>query len=449
MKITCKRDKKKIFFNKSDIFISYRSIGGKEFAGRLHDRLEKEGYRVFIDVEKLNSGKYREQIFSCIEQITDFLLILSLNALDFSREDDLFREEIEYALKLEKNIVLIELDNFEWPKQMSETIEYLKTFDSIPGNHRLFDQMITALTIKNKNTKRKLLHSRKHWDFQKKLTYFGSIFAILVGITIILYFYYTKSMPVFSLNIKDQLGFIEYSDDGNWALEYVITNKGGNASGVTIKPKGNLNVSIVSQMGDIPYRMANITLEFTDFFTDLYSYDDMNDVSVNIYESKANIVESYLAAIDSSLRKNAMYIHEYVLKIYFYITYTDVFGITHYDIMETENNYHYMINITNETTDHYRRYISDTTLLKCKSIDDPYLITPLGDGSYINTDVESLVDNIKSHESLFNVNCINHSTTNVTTYNGSYFHSSKIIPDVNNFAKGTHATHKGCTFKIE
>ncbi|KAI4447780.1 hypothetical protein C823_002299 [Eubacterium plexicaudatum ASF492] len=129
--------------------------------------MEKEGYHVFIDVKNLNSGKYREQIFSHIKQATDFLLILSPNALDFSKRDDLFREEIEYALKLQKNIVLIKLENFEWPKQMSETIEYLKTCDSIPEDHRLFDQMITTLTTRDKSTKKKLLQSRKHWNFQK------------------------------------------------------------------------------------------------------------------------------------------------------------------------------------------------------------------------------------------------------------------------------------------
>ncbi|GFI25061.1 hypothetical protein IMSAGC012_00167 [Lachnospiraceae bacterium] len=448
MKMTHKKDKKYIFSKKSDIFISYRSNGGKEFAGRLHDRLEKEGYRVFIDVANLNSGKYREQIFSHIKQATDFLLILSPNALDFSKKDDLFKEEIEYALKLQKNIVLIKLENFEWPKQISKTIEYLKTFDSIPENHRLFEQMITALTTKDKNTKKKLLQSRKHWNFQKTLLYFGIMFAVLTVITIILYYYYAKSMPVFSLSIKDELGFIEYSDDESWSLEYLITNKGENASSVTISPKGSLNFSIVSELGDIPYRMANITIEFTDFFTDSYSYDDINDVSVNIIESNADIVGSYLATIDSSLRENAMYIQEYALKIYFYITYTDVFGITHRDIMEPENNYNY---ITNVDENSYLRYISDTTLLKCKSIDEPYLILPIGTGNHIDTDVKDLVADLKSDETLFDKDCISHENgendVELEVYLASYFPCSHFITNMNGLVEGPHIKHKGCTFK--
>uniref|UniRef100_N2BKL8 TIR domain-containing protein n=1 Tax=Eubacterium plexicaudatum ASF492 TaxID=1235802 RepID=N2BKL8_9FIRM len=443
--MTHKKDKKYIFSKESDIFISYRSNGGKEFAGRLHDRLEKEGYHVFIDVKNLNSGKYREQIFSHIKQATDFLLILSPNALDFSKRDDLFREEIEYALKLQKNIVLIKLENFEWPKQMSETIEYLKTCDSIPEDHRLFDQMITTLTTRDKSTKKKLLQSRKHWNFQKILLYFGSMFAVLTGLTIIIYFYYIKSMPVFSLSIKDQLGFIEYSDDESWSLEYVITNIGENASSVTISPKGSLNFSIVSELGDIPYRMGNITIEFTDIFADSYSYDDMNDVSVSILESNANIAGSYLAAIDSSLRENAMYIQEYALKIYFYITYTDVFGITHCDIMEPENNYNY---ITNGDENSYQRYLSDTTLLKCKSIDEPYMILPMMNGSHIDTDVKEFVDDLKSDETLFDIDCISHEDgVEIESYLSSYFPCSYLITNMNGLVEGVHIKHKNCVSK--
>lgn len=448
MKTAHKKDKKNFFSKNSDIFISYRSDGGKEFAGRLHDRLEKEGYQVFIDVTNLNSGKYREQIFSHIKQITDFLLILSPNALEFSQKDDLFREEIEYALKLKKNIVLIKLENFEWPKQSSETIEYLKTFKSIPGNHRLFDQMITTLTTKDKYTKEKLLQSKKHWNFQKTLLYFGIVFAVLTVITIIFYYYYAISMPVFSLSIKEKLGFIEYSNDESWSLEYLITNKGKNASSVTIIPKGSLNFSIVSELGDIPYRMANITIEFTDFFTDSYSYDDMNDVSVNIIETNADIVGSYLATIDSSLRENAMYIHEYALKIYFYITYTDVFGITHHDIMEPENNYNY---ITNVDAISYQRYISNTTLLKCKSIDEPYIILPMMDGNYIDTCVKDLVADIISDETLFDKGCISHefgeNDVGTRVYLASYFPCSHFITNMNGLIEGVHIEHKNCILK--
>lgn len=435
------------FAKKFDLFISYRRMGGKEFAGRLHDRLEKKGYRVFLDVEKLNSGKYRKQIFTYIEHITDFLLVLSPNALNFSGHNDLFQEEIEYALKCKKHIILITLENFEWPEQMTETVQCLKSCDHIPGDHRLFAQTITALTTKDKKTKKRLLQAKKHWNFKKSLLFFGMMLIIFMGIGTTFHFYYARALPVFSLGIKQEMGFIEYSDNGSWALEYTLTNKGGSASSVTIKPEGYLNFSVMSQLGDIPYRMANMTLGFQDFFSGSYSFDDMNNVSANIYESNADSMESYLAAIDASLQKYSMYIQEYVLKIYFDITYTDAFGITHHELMEPENNYNYISTLGSEN---YRRYISDTTLLKCQSAVEPYMTLPIGNGSYLNNNVEVVISDLKSDESLFNKDCIYHDKeTNMKAYVSSYFPCSYLIYNKRGLVGGSHVLHKNCTHIIE
>ena len=43
---------------KYDIFISYRRDGGDTLSQLIYDRLTHRGYRVFLDIESLNAGKF-------------------------------------------------------------------------------------------------------------------------------------------------------------------------------------------------------------------------------------------------------------------------------------------------------------------------------------------------------------------------------------------------------
>ena len=58
-----------------DIFISYRREGGYDTAQLLYDRLTQKRYRVSFDLETLRGGKFNTQLYSRIEQCTDFLVI--------------------------------------------------------------------------------------------------------------------------------------------------------------------------------------------------------------------------------------------------------------------------------------------------------------------------------------------------------------------------------------
>jgi hypothetical protein len=50
-----------------DIFISYRRDGGYETALPIVEKLRSAGYRVFFDLESMNSGKFNEQLISVID----------------------------------------------------------------------------------------------------------------------------------------------------------------------------------------------------------------------------------------------------------------------------------------------------------------------------------------------------------------------------------------------
>lgn len=51
---------------KYQIFISYRRDGGDALAGRLADRFNALGYKVFFDVESMRSRIFNTQILNAI-----------------------------------------------------------------------------------------------------------------------------------------------------------------------------------------------------------------------------------------------------------------------------------------------------------------------------------------------------------------------------------------------
>lgn len=100
-----------------DIFISYRRRGaGAGVAGELQAKLENRGYKVFLDVDEIGSGKFPVQIQQAIAECRDFILVLAPGTLDHCvEEDDWVRREIEEAERLGKNIVGVALSGFVMP----------------------------------------------------------------------------------------------------------------------------------------------------------------------------------------------------------------------------------------------------------------------------------------------------------------------------------------------
>lgn len=101
-----------------DIFISYRRKGaGAGVAGELQSKLENLGFKVFIDVDKIGSGVFPDQIKHAIEECKDFLLVLSPGTLDRCvEEEDWVRREILMAQEFGKNIIGVGLPGFIMPE---------------------------------------------------------------------------------------------------------------------------------------------------------------------------------------------------------------------------------------------------------------------------------------------------------------------------------------------
>jgi hypothetical protein len=132
---------------KYDIFICYRTDGGEAMAILLRDRLAARGYRVFLDIEAMNSGAFNEKLLWVIEDCKDFVVVCSKGSLDRCKNDgDWVRMEIAHALRHEKNIVPIELRGFVWPEYLPEDMDAFRMQNGINANDRVhFDAAISRM----------------------------------------------------------------------------------------------------------------------------------------------------------------------------------------------------------------------------------------------------------------------------------------------------------------
>lgn len=105
---------------KKKLFISYRRDNGDFFSELLYSKLN-DVYDVFIDHHSLGSGYFSQEIKHAIHECDVFLLVLSKDALKYRKpkkgEEDVYKQEIKYALEQKKKIVPIELKGFEFPKR--------------------------------------------------------------------------------------------------------------------------------------------------------------------------------------------------------------------------------------------------------------------------------------------------------------------------------------------
>lgn len=97
---------------KYDIFISYRRIGGAQYARILQLMLSQRGYKVFLDYDELTDGKFGEHIQDAIKSAPIFMLVLSKEALSRCKnEGDWVRREIQLAISEGKHIIPVNPDN--------------------------------------------------------------------------------------------------------------------------------------------------------------------------------------------------------------------------------------------------------------------------------------------------------------------------------------------------
>lgn len=123
-----------------DVFISYRRSNGSQLASLLKVHLQLRGFSVFIDVERLEAGKFDNNLLESIRKAKHFILVLTPSALDRCIGDmegkDWVHKEIVAALQSQCNIIPI-TDNFQWPEpeQLPEDMRAVSYFNGVRWIH--------------------------------------------------------------------------------------------------------------------------------------------------------------------------------------------------------------------------------------------------------------------------------------------------------------------------
>ncbi|XP_038614876.1 NAD(+) hydrolase SARM1 [Tachyglossus aculeatus] len=133
-----------------DVFISYRRSSGSQLASLLKVHLQLHGFSVFIDVEKLEAGKFEDKLIQSVTSARNFMLVLSAGALDKCMQDvdckDWVHKEIVTALNCGKNIVPV-IDGFEWPepRALPEDMRAVLKFNGIKWSHEYQEATIEKI----------------------------------------------------------------------------------------------------------------------------------------------------------------------------------------------------------------------------------------------------------------------------------------------------------------
>ena len=180
--------------NKYDIFISYRRVGGAQYARILQLELEKRGYKVFLDYEELTDGIFGDNIKEAIREAPIFMMVLSAHYLDRCKnEGDWVREEILQAISQQKHFVPINPDNsfdgipVDIPQEIKQVVNSHQHSDVNFG--QLLGASVDRL-VKNRISKNVKCYSnkRKIWVGAVVISCF-----LLVVIGLMLFFFQSRN----------------------------------------------------------------------------------------------------------------------------------------------------------------------------------------------------------------------------------------------------------------
>ncbi len=121
----------------------------------VRDRLEAKGLNCFLDLEEDKVGKFDENLLQAISTASNFILILSPNAMDRCvNEGDWVRIEILAAIQHGVPIIPVRMPDFEWPKeldsQLPEELARLRYQQGVPMNrdylNATIDKIVSFMT---------------------------------------------------------------------------------------------------------------------------------------------------------------------------------------------------------------------------------------------------------------------------------------------------------------
>ncbi len=122
-----------------DVFISYRRVGGADFAHLLKMQLKAAGLKVFLDVENLGKGKFEDELRTSLMRAKNVLLVWTKGCMDrfLGQEDpsvaDFLRIEYALAIGMRKNVVPVYKEDFVFPtsQELPDDVKAVLSFNAV------------------------------------------------------------------------------------------------------------------------------------------------------------------------------------------------------------------------------------------------------------------------------------------------------------------------------
>lgn len=126
-----------------DVFVSYRRDKGSEVARVLAEKLERRGYRVFLDVDSLGSGEWGSELRARIEECPDFIAVITDGYfVRCENPDDVVRKEIAHALGTQSTVVPLFVGEGKLPADLPPDISGLSAHNGVKYLHEYANQAI-------------------------------------------------------------------------------------------------------------------------------------------------------------------------------------------------------------------------------------------------------------------------------------------------------------------
>jgi tetratricopeptide (TPR) repeat protein len=132
------------------VFISYRRKPAAYIARAIRQDLVQHGYDVFMDVEDLDAGTFKEVIENQIKARAHLRVVLPAGTVGkFDNPNDMMRHEIEYAMEYGRNIIPLRIDNFQFNKNtkrlLTGKLTALPDLQAMLIHHEYFESAMERL----------------------------------------------------------------------------------------------------------------------------------------------------------------------------------------------------------------------------------------------------------------------------------------------------------------
>jgi hypothetical protein len=141
-------DARELASEQKHAFISYRRDGGSELARLVSSGLGALGVETFLDVDHLGASHFDDQLLRKIEDMKNFIPILSPGALDNCHDpNDWMGREIRHAIATKRNIVPVLLPRFQMPgpDALPESIAEVLRHHGVSYSHEFANEAVAKL----------------------------------------------------------------------------------------------------------------------------------------------------------------------------------------------------------------------------------------------------------------------------------------------------------------